>query len=262
MLPGKHLFASFAAATLAAMSAVDATCDLAALNAATDSYIVAQTMGDSKQLISLASSAAYTENFKSADISKGILSQALHIDHNHSLYDIAACSTYTELIITDTRHPSVTGTQMYFTDGNITKIETIVTDQGDWLFNVTGTLRWASQEHWDEIPVEKRDSRQVILAAADAYADVFNNASVVVPWGQPCARLEGGSYTGSGQASDRCDVGIPSGVKNTNRRYVVDEAKGSVDMFMTFSDSLPDSHEFRVEGGRIRYVHTLTVMGS
>ena len=67
-------------------------------------------------------------------------------------------------------------------------------------------------------------------------------------------------YTGKGAATDRCDVGIPSGVKNTNRRYVIDEAKGSVDMFMTFADSLPDSHEFRIEGGKIRYVHTLTVM--
>ncbi|KAK6207137.1 hypothetical protein LQW54_007454 [Pestalotiopsis sp. IQ-011] len=133
---------------------------------------------------------------------------------------------------------------MYFADGGsaITKMETLVTDKGDWLFDVAGTLKWASQDKWDEIPEAQRDSRAVIQAAADAYADVFNNKSVVVPWGQPCARLEGGSYTGQGAATDRCDVGIPSGVKNTNRRYVIDEAKESVDMFMAFADSLPDSH--------------------
>lgn len=240
---------------------VDA-CDVATLNTVTDSYIAAQAAGDSSKLTALASSATYTENFKTADIAKGILSQSLKIDHNHSLHDTTVCSTYTELIITDSKHPSVTGTQMYLTDGKITKVETIVTDKGDWLFDVAGTLKWASQEHWDEIPVEKRDSREAIKAAADAYADVFNNKSVVVPWGQPCARLEGGSYTGKGESTDRCDVGIPSGVKNTNRRYVIDEAKGSVDLFMTFADKLPDSHEFRLESGKLRYVHTLTVMGS
>jgi hypothetical protein len=237
-------------------------CDAATLNAVTDSYIAAQTAGDSSKLTPLASSATYTENFKTADLAKGILSQALKIDHNHSLHDTTVCSTYTELIITDSKHPAVTGTQLYLTDGKITKVETIVTSKGDWLFDVAGTLKWASQEHWDEIPVDKRDSRKVIQAAADAYCDVFNNKSVVVPWGEPCARLEGGSYTGKGASTDRCDVGIPSGVKNTNRRYIIDEAKGSVDVFMTFADRLPDSHEFRLEGGKLRYVHTLTVMTS
>ncbi|KAI1841496.1 hypothetical protein JX265_009937 [Neoarthrinium moseri] len=253
---------SFGASVLGAPTSHAAACDIASLKAATDSYISAQTAGDSTKLAALSSSPTYTENFKTADLTKGILSQSLKIDHNHSLHDTTACATYTELIITDSKHPSVTGTQMYFTDGKISKIETIVTDKGDWLFDVAGTLKWASQEHWDEIPVEKRDSRQAIQAAADAYADIFNNKSVVVPWGQPCARLEGGMYTGKGQPSDRCDVGIPSGVNNTHRRYVIDESKGSVDLFMTFADNLPDSHEFRLEGGKLRYVHTLTVMGS
>lgn len=175
------------------------TCELATLQAATDNYIAAQIAGDATKLMPVTAQTAYTENFKEADLSKGILSQALAVAHNHSLHDTTACSTYLELIITDTKHPSVTGTQMYFAPGgsSINKIETLVTDKGDWLFDVAGTLKWASQEKWDEIPEAQRDTRAVIQAAADAYADIFNNKSVVVPWGQPCARLEGGSVSTS-----------------------------------------------------------------
>jgi hypothetical protein len=50
------------------------------------------------------------------------------------------------------------------------------------------------------------------------------------------------------------------GVKLANRRYVIDETIGSVDVFIDFA-SIPDSHEFRVEKGKLRYVHTITVMG-
>jgi hypothetical protein len=53
---------------------------------------------------------------------------------------------------------------------------------------------------------------------------------------------------------------VPSGVRITNRRYVIDEVLGTVDVFNTFAGNLPDTHEFRVEGGKLRYVHTMTVM--
>lgn len=62
------------------------------------------------------------------------------------------------------------------------------------------------------IPEEDRDTREVIQAAGDAYADLFNDKSVTVPWGTPCARLEGGAYTGNGSDTDSCDVGVPDGM--------------------------------------------------
>jgi hypothetical protein len=137
------------------------------------------------------------------------------------------------------------------------------------LFNVTGTEYWASREKWDAIPSDKRDSRETIKAAGDAYCDLFNDKSVKVPWGTPCARLEGGSYTGKGAATDSCNVGVPSGVKLVNRQYVIDEEYGTVDIIMDFGGTagnvgaggLPDSHDFRVESGKLRYVHTLSSCG-
>lgn len=165
------------------------------------------------------------------------------------------------IVIADTKNPHVVTTQIRLSPNSttaapaISKIETIVTSTGDWLFNAPATLRYASQEKWDEIPAEKRDTREVIQAAGDAYLDLFSDKSVKVPWGSPCARLEGGSYV-----QPNCNVGVPTGIKQTNRRYVVDEAMGTVDIFFSFANSRPDSHEFRVEGGKLRYVHTLTVM--
>ncbi|KAI1266651.1 hypothetical protein F5Y18DRAFT_362691 [Xylariaceae sp. FL1019] len=241
-------------------AAATAQCTRETLVAATAKLLDAQTAGTPDTLGSL-DGVAYLEQFKTADITAGILSTAVTIDFNRSLIDTTQCATYTEMVAAKQAHPYVIGTQMHFTpDGSqISNISTLVTDQGDWLFNATGTLYWASREAWDVIPEDQRDTRETIQAAADAYADIFNDKSVTVPWGSPCARLEGGSYTGTGAATDRCDVGIPSGVSLSNRRYVIDETIGSVDVFIDFA-SLPDSHEFRVEKGKLRYVHTITVM--
>jgi len=62
-----------------------------------------------------------------------------------------------------------------------------------------------------------------------------------------------------------CGASLPHGGSqkaNGMRRYVIDESIGSVQVSCQF-DSLgawPDSHEIRVEGGKVRYVHTVTVL--
>ncbi|KAH9909564.1 hypothetical protein F4778DRAFT_711872 [Xylariomycetidae sp. FL2044] len=239
-----------------------AQCTREFLTSATESLLAAQTAGTPDALTpALAEDFAYLEQFAAADLATGILSQPLVLAFNRSLLDTTACATYTEMIVTDAAHPYVIGTQMRFAGPEaIANISSLVTDTGDWLFNATGTYYWATREAWNPIPEDQRDSREVIQAAADAYADIFNDKSVTVPWGTPCARLEGGAYTGNGGPTDRCDVGIPDGVVLDNRRYVIDETLGAVDVFIDFS-TVPDSHEFRVEAGKLRYVHTITVMG-
>ena len=100
-------------------------------------------------------------------------------------------------------------------------------------------------------------SREVIRAAADAYLDLFNDTSVEVPWGEGCRRLEGGLYT---QPGSTCASGVPQGIPLVNRRYVIDEEYGTVDVFLNFGQNgLQDSHEFRIEEGKIRFIHTITV---
>ncbi|PSN65444.1 hypothetical protein BS50DRAFT_497421 [Corynespora cassiicola Philippines] len=241
-----------------------AECTRDILKAVTSDLLAAQTAGKTS-FSSLAETVKYTENRKTVDIKSGILSQALKIDHNRSQHDVPQCAAFSEFIVTNSAKPYVIATQIRLdnTTNKVNQIDSIVTTKGDWLFNVTGTYYWASREDWGPIPAEKRNTRDVIKAAGDAYCDLFNNKNVKVPWGQPCARLEGGAYTGKGQASDRCDVGVPSGVQLVNRQYVVDEEYGTVDIIMDFGGTggLPDSHEFRVEGGKLRFVHTLSSCG-
>jgi hypothetical protein len=231
------------------------------LKSAADSLIAAQTAGNPSLLAPVTASTVYHQNFKAGTLSTGsILATAIKPDHTRHVLDTTQCATYTEYISATGAVPYVNGYQLWFTNGSISKVDALTTTTGDWLFNATGTLHWASREDWSEIPVEKRDTREAIKAAGDAYLDIFDDKSVKVPWGQPCSRLEGGAYTGNGGPNDRCDVGIPDGVKLTNRRYVIDETVGVVDIFLTFG-SLADSHEFRLEGGKLRFVHTITPMG-
>ncbi|KAK3386794.1 hypothetical protein B0H63DRAFT_540870 [Podospora didyma] len=250
-----------------ALSKAAAVCERSTLVEVANRYIAAQSLGQVKYIKALTPNTTYTENGAPvANISAGILSQALKIDHQRSIHDTTTCSTYTELIIADPKHQYVIGTQIRLTaDGStITKIESIVTDKDDWLFNAQHTLHYALLENWEPIPVEKRDSRAVIQAAGDAYLNLFKNGtgSVAVPWADNCRRLEGGLYTADG---DTCNSGVPSGVELVNRRYVIDETVGVVDVFLSFGGGvngsrpgLPDSHEFRIENGKIRYVHTIT----
>lgn len=245
-------------------------CTRAVLKAATDDYTAALKAGK-PAFASLGDTVSYTENRKKVDIKAGILSSALKIDFERHQADQPQCAGFVEAIVTNAAKPYVIHTQLRLdnTTNKINQIDSIVTTKGDWLFNVTGTYHYASRENWSSIPAAKRDSREVIKAAGDAYCDLFSNKNTIVPWGTPCARLEGGAYTGRNVSTDSCNVGVPSGVKLVNRQYVVDQEYGTVDIIMDFGGTegnwgaggLPDSHEFRVEGGKLRYVHTLSSCG-
>jgi len=238
----------------------DPLCTRDFLLAAANTLLAAQTAGNPSLLGPLSASPVISQNEKPSTLTASILSTPIKADHTRHSLDTTQCATYTEFISAKGAKPYVNGYQLWFTNGTISKVDALTTTTGDWLFNATGTLNWAAKEDWGVIPVEKRDSRAVIKAGADAYLDIFSDKSVVVPWGKPCARLEGGAYTGNGGANDRCDVGIPDNVKLVNRRYVIDETVGAVDVMLTFG-SLADSHEFRLEGGKLRFIHTMTECG-
>lgn len=232
--------------------------------AAVQSYITAQAKGETSTFSAHFDNSTwpgYYENSKRIDITTGILNTSLNITHNRSIYDTTLCATYTEVIVNSTTNPHVIGTQLRFADHKISKIDSVVTKPGDWLFNVTGYAYWVKQENWSTINESLRDTRTTIKAAADAYCDLFSNPNITVPWGTPCVRLEGGLYGDPGP-NGSCAGFIPSGVPLTNRRYVIDETVGAVDVIMDFGQSKwPDTHEFRVERGKIRYVHTMTHCG-
>ena len=233
-------------------------CSRASLQSAVDSYVGAQTKGDPSGL-KLASASKYAENHKDADIKTGILATPLKIDFKHSLLDTETCETFTEIISNNAEHPYVLGVHLTLSGDKIAAIDSVVTDKDDWMFNAESTLKHMSAETWGVIPRAERSDRNALLAAANAYFDVFFDKSVQVPWGTPCNRIEGGMYIGKGLPTDSCNVGVPSNLKITGRRFVVDEDIGAVVGLVTFGRNLPDSHLFRLEGGKIRYIHALTV---
>lgn len=245
--------------TLLFGSLVSAACKEAKLRQATQRYIAAQSLGNIKYMSLVEGATTYTENDTPTNISAGILSQKLKIDHSQSIYDSTGCAAYTELVVTDASHPYVIGTQQRLNvNGTVAHVETLVTDAGDWLFNAAHVLYYRLKEDREVIATDRRDSREVLQAAADAYFDAFRNGNgSSVPWGTPCSRIEGGLNTA---ANGSCNAGVPSGVDIVDRRYVIDEAMGTVSGFSSFGASrLPDSHEFRIESGKIVGVHTLTV---
>src|SRR2546423_720994 len=79
--------------------------------------------------------------------------------------------------------------------------------------------------------------------------------------GLPGSRAEGGAHRGRGAADGSCRGGVRGGVNSANRRFVVDETIGAVVAFCTFGagnaaggSGAPDTHLFRVENGKLRYV--------
>jgi hypothetical protein len=248
-----------------AASFAQVACTRDGLQAATDLYIAAQTKGDIAGL-PLATGLGYVENFKTMNINEGLIKTAMKIDHHRSLLDTSACQTFTEVIVSDKANPYALGTRLRVNHGLIAEIEMLWTTTGYWGFNVDNYLKYSSSEDWGAIPGAKRDTRATLVSAASAYLDAFlEGKKDLVPWGYPCNRTEGGMHTGRGAADDSCDVGVPSGVNIANRHFVVDETIGAVVAFCTFGagnatggSGAPDAHLFRVENGKLRYVHTLT----
>ena len=241
------------------------SCVRGGLQRAVTLYIEAQTKGDTSGL-PLAAGLGYVENMVPTAIAEGLINTPLKIDHHRSLLDESTCQTFTEVIVTDAAKPYILGTRLRINHDKIAEIEILWTTTGYWLFNADNYLKYSSTEDWGPIPPEERDSRDTLVAAANAYLDAFLEGKIdQVPWGFPCVRVEGGMYTGKGSPDDSCEVGVPSGVNIANRRFVVDEVIGSVVAFCTFGaggpnggSGSPDTHLFRVENGKLRYVHTLT----
>lgn len=242
------------------------SCTRGGLTNAAELYIEAQTKGDKSLLPLAANGGGYWENAVRFDIETGIINKALEIDHHFSIYDESSCQTFTEVIVTDAEEPYVLGTRMRINHDKIAEIEIVWTTTGYWLFDAEAYLQYSSTEDWGPLAVEKRSSYGELLSAANAYLDAFLEGKIdQVPWGFPCVRVEGGMYTGKGSPDDSCEVGVPAGVNIANRHFVVDEVTGSVVAFCTFGAGGPnggsgsaDTHLFRVENGKLRYVHTLT----
>jgi len=247
-----------------------AECSREMLQELTDTYVEAQSTGK-PTLLPLQAGSYYGENDVARDIAGGILAEPLTVDFTRSFHDTTQCATFTELVAASHSHPYVIHTRMEATErGAVKKLESVVTDEDDWVFGADVHLTHTREENWGEIPVSQRDRREVIQAAGDAYINNWGDPELPVPHGTPCTRLEGRIYTGSKDPEGQtCTMGaFPQPIKTGNRRYVIDEAVGAVSIFHDFSwidaglpadhPGTPASQTFRVERGMNRYIHEVT----
>jgi hypothetical protein len=246
-----------------------AECSRKTLQKLADTYVKAQTAGDAAR-VPLAKGASYSENDKPMDVSQGVLARPLKVDFTRSFYDTKQCAAVTELVAATDPHPYVILTRMEADKkGRVSKMESVVTDEGDWVFGATQYLGITREEKWDEIPRDKRDTREVIQAAADAYLNNWGDPALPVPHGTPCFRLEGRIYTGAkNPEGQNCTMGaFPEKLNVGNRRYVIDENHGAVVIFHSFpwldagipkDPGTPAAQMFRVEGGKNRYINEVT----
>lgn len=239
------------------------TCTREELKAATSAYVEAQRTGTLARL-AVHERARLMENMADVAPGGGLWTTALPIDTTLSFHDTTRCKTFTEITVTAGDHPYVIGTRLYLHEGRIIRIDSLVTDRGDWLFNAHAFARYTRQEDWRPLHPYQQAPAAEMIRGANAYLDAFSDKFTDIPWGIPCARLEGGAYTNRDNRPDAsCEIGIPPGVLYiVNRDYLIDEELGVVNVFCRFGNSatgMPDSHTFRFIDGKMRNVHTLSV---
>ncbi|GEM_PF-2730680 len=200
----------------------------------------------------------YKENFKVASLGE-FFSKERKVDWHVALKDTQSCRVLVETVILDPERPLVFATQMdngFFGTG---PFHNLVTDAGDWQFDAAKTLEHVSSEDWGVIQQGQRNTRADLQAAANAYLDHLADRSVTVPWAAQCARLDGSVYV---EGAD-CTAGLPENVAAIDRNFIIDDTIGAVGVFTRLGEAkIPASVLLRVEGGKIRYVHTLASCGT
>jgi hypothetical protein len=239
------------------------TCTRDELKAATAAYVEGQRRG-SLAALPLHDKARYLQDMADVAPDAGLWNTALPIAHSESFHDDRRCKTFSEIVVTEGGAPYIIGTRLYLHEGKIIRIDSLVTKPGHWLFNANAFLRYMRQEAWQPALKYQRTPQAEMIRGANAYLDAFADKFTDIPWGQPCARLEGGAYTNRDNKPDAsCEVGIPAGVLYiVNRDYLIDDEMGVINVFCRFGSSTggPDSHTFRYIDGKIRSVRTLSVL--
>lgn len=166
------------------------------------------------------------------------------------------------IISTSGSKPYVLATQLRHEGNDTTKIamiDTIAATTGSLFFNASLTLSYIKAEDWSPLPTAGQPNRDLLKKVGDGYLDMWTDAKAAdtIPWGTNCERVEGSMLT------KPCGGSLPHGGSakpNDDRRYVIDETVGSVDVLCAFNSlgNMPDSHEIRVVDGKVKYVHTIT----
>jgi len=253
-------------------------CSRTGLTAAVDAYLAALKAGD-YTLMPLSATAKYSEydnaskqsystsgmtlNPSVSKFGEGLWKKPRKVDFHRNLIDVTACASFTEVIINkDSKDsndpPYVIGVRLDISGNQISEVRVLATSTGDWAFTATGYYNYSTKEDWGELPSDKHLTPERLRSDAEAYFKYFRDKTVNVPWGIPCARLEGGAYTGD-HPTATCNVGVPDlNMDIPTIWWLADVDYGMVVLFVYFGGA--DSHLFRILPTGYRYIHTLTAM--
>lgn len=263
-------------------------CQWASLRSATDVFIESQAAGTSSDPIFSSPDLQYAQNGSPLTInsSESLLSTPFTVQHSHTLIDQDACASFTKLILVhpeDAERRLLLGAQIHFnmstTDARLTRVrrlDVVYVGEGDWkMENFTAAAARVEGEDWGALSRGAQDTPETLEAVAEAYLDFLGGAAgdaagggngtagaAAVPWGRPCARLEGSVYT-AGEESCAEGLSLPSegGAEGiTERTYVMDASVGSVSVVARDGSlgGAPTVLELRVLQGELRYVHQFT----
>jgi hypothetical protein len=118
----------------------------------------------------------------------------------------------------------VVATTLAWSFNGLGQINSVVTQSGDPQFDAQAAADAAAKEDWSVIAEGKRDARAALLAAANAW------------------------------------LASQPGPKLVDPEFTVDETKGAVAVrgHAGGEDGPAAAHVLRIEGGKVRYAHTLT----
>lgn len=210
-----------AAATFATPAAAQGACSRELLQGIADDWISGVQKGSPFEM-NLGEWVDYRENLEIGFLSAFFDNQARTVDSARALLDTTSCKTFVEAVLLNPERPMVLATQLTNGFFGVGPIDNLVTDKGDWKFDVQASLNTAKAEQWSEIPADKRMSRQDLTATANAWLD---------------ARAADGATT-------------------DGRLYVIDEVLGGVNVLARLgADRLPASFTFRIEDGAVKATH-------
>ena len=235
-----------------------------------DQYRASQA--DGRAIMHLKPMGEWVNYYENYDLSSmtfgGVISTPQKVDWDRSFYDTASCSVYVESIVTNPAHPYVLATIVRASGaigspiGTIAGIDVIVTDKDDWLFDASKTLYYAQREDWTEIPEARRNTREQLQAAADAYLNLFKDKTVSAV-GHP-VRAPGRQRLHRQGPTDRQLQRRRARQYRHGRTPLRDRPVfGAVAVFLKMGpNKRADAHVFRIEDGKIRYIHTITNCGT
>lgn len=238
----------------------NAQCTRESLSRLVGNYLAALSANDVARL-SVANDLKYTENGRIMNAGDGFWQTAGEVTFSRSAIDVEQCGTLTQAVVEEDGMdvPTIYGMRLRVNDsGDLVDIESYLARSAEFFQNPAGVPEEDGDDWEALIEPGERSSREDMIAAANAYFDMFfDPQGTEVPFAALCNRWENGTRTTQGDCANMGPAGA-GGMQMTHRRFpIVDREAGIVVGFVLFADSLLDFHMFKMRDGLITQIQSV-----